>query len=314
MNLRALRMFVTTADDGGLGRACVRLNLSQPAASRQIHALEAELGVSLFHRVGRQLQLTSAGESLLRRSRRLLADADLLAEHARALSGGRRGTLKVSATPQMMASFLTSFLPRHRQRHSEVEVQLIERSAGRQPNQLERGETDLALMAASDARFPGRLLFPLHLFAVVPKAHRLARLAVVDIAGLMEDPLLLLPAHFGTRASFDAACEIAQVAPRVRFECTAAHTLIGLAGANYGVAIVPSIALALDENLRAVPIVLRGVAIGHWEAICWDPRRLAPPYAQAFVDELAAYAVKTFPGRTFIRRAPALPKPGRPFR
>jgi len=100
----------------------------------------------------------------------------------------------------------------------------------------------------------------------------------------------------------------------VRFECTAAHALIGLAAVNYGVAIVPSIALVADENLRAVPIVLRGEAIGHWEAVCWDPRRLAPPYVQAFVHELAAYASKTFPGRNFVRRAPALPKPGRPFK
>jgi DNA-binding transcriptional LysR family regulator len=314
MNLRALRMFVTTADSGGLGRASAQLNLSQPAASRQIHALEAKFGVSLFHRVGRQLQLTSAGEDLLRQSRRLLADADLLTEQARALKDGRKGTVKVSATPQMMASFLTPFLPRHRQRHPGIEVQLVERSAARQPNQLERGETDLAIMAASDTRYPGRLLFPLHLFAVVPKAHRLAYGGVVDIAALVDEPLLLLPSSFGTRASFDAACEIAQVAPRVRFECTAAHALIGLAAVNYGIAIVPSIALVADENLRAVPIVLRGEAIGHWEAVCWDPRRLAPPYVQAFVHELAAYASKTFPGRNFVRRAPALPKPGRPFK
>jgi DNA-binding transcriptional LysR family regulator len=307
-------MFVATADMGGLGRACARLNLSQPAASRQIHALEAEFGVPLFHRVGRQLQLTSAGEGLLRHSRRLLADADELSEQARALKGGRRGTLKVSATPQMMASFLTFFLPRHRQRHSGIDVQLIERSAGRRSNQLERGETDLALMAATDTRFPGRLLFPLHIFAVVRKEHRLASHAVVDIAELADEPLLLVPTSFGTRVSFDAACEIAQVVPRVRCECTAAHTLIGLAAVDYGVAVIPSIALALDENLRALPLVLRGASIGHWEAVCWDPRRLLPPYVEAFVNELAAYATNAFPGRKFLRRAPPLPKPAGPFK
>src|SRR5262245_30294156 len=178
MNLRALRMFVTTAESGGLGRACAQLNLSQPAASRQIHALEAEFGVALFHRVGRQLQLTSAGEDLLRQSRRLLADADVLSEQARALKDGRKGTLKVGATAQLMTSFLTSFLPRHRQHHPGIDVQLIERGAARQPSQIERGEVDLAIMPPVDARFPGRLLFPLHVLAVVPKAHRLARRAV----------------------------------------------------------------------------------------------------------------------------------------
>src|SRR5215813_3412917 len=157
MNLRALRMFVATADSGSLGRACVQLNVSQPAASRQIHTLETELGVPLFHRAGRQLQLTSAGHDLLRRSRRLLADADLLTEEARALKEGRKGTLKISATPQMMTALLTSFLPRHQRRHPGIEIQLIERSA-RQWNELfERGETDLALVPASGGHYPGRL-------------------------------------------------------------------------------------------------------------------------------------------------------------
>lgn len=162
MNLRALRMFVTTAESGGLGRACTKLNLSQPAASRQIQTLEAEFGVALFHRVGRQLQLTSAGEDLLRQSRRLLADADVLSEQARALKEGRKGTLKVSATPQLMTTFLTSFLPRYRRHHPGIDVKLIERAAARQPSQLETGEVDLAITAPGDPRFPGRLLFPLY--------------------------------------------------------------------------------------------------------------------------------------------------------
>jgi DNA-binding transcriptional LysR family regulator len=70
MNLRHLRTFVIVADAGGFGRAIARLNLSQSAASRQIIALEAELGIPLFDRIGRRLRLNSEGEDLLWRSRR----------------------------------------------------------------------------------------------------------------------------------------------------------------------------------------------------------------------------------------------------
>ena len=111
MNLRALRTFVTTAESGRLARASAKLNVSQPAASRQIQTLEDELGVRLFHRVGRTLQLTAEGEDLLHQSRRLLADADLLTERAHALKGGKTGTLRVAATPHVMASLLAKFLP-----------------------------------------------------------------------------------------------------------------------------------------------------------------------------------------------------------
>jgi DNA-binding transcriptional LysR family regulator len=307
-------MFVAIVESGGLGRACARLNLSQPAASRQIHALEATLGVPLFQRVGRQLQLTSAGEDLLPQSRRLLADADLLSERARALKGGLRGILRVSATPQLITALLTSFLPRYRHRHPGIEVQLIEASAARQRRQLERGEIDVAIMPASGARFPGRLLFPIHALAVSSNKHRLGRSGVVDIVEVVNEPLLLLQPEFGSRASFDAACEIAQVNARVLLECTAAHTLIGLAAVGYGVAIVPSTTMIQDQRLRAVPLLLRGASIGYWEAVCWDPRRLAPPYVEPFVNELAAHARSACPGGKFLRRAPPLPKPGEPFR
>jgi DNA-binding transcriptional LysR family regulator len=314
MNLRALRMFVATADSGSLGRACVQLNVSQPAASRQIHTLETELGVPLFHRAGRQLQLTSAGHDLLRRSRRLLADADLLTEEARALKEGRKGTLKIGATPQMMTALLTSFLPRHQRRHPGIEIQLIERGRAQQRNELfERGETDLAIVPASDTRYPGRLLFPLHVLAALPKTHRLGRRELIDVAEVVDEPLLLLPREFGTRRSFDAACEIAQIIPRVLLESSAAHTLIGLAAVGYGIAIVPSIATIEDQSLRAVPLVVRGSSIGHWEAVCWNPRRLAPAYQENFVNELVAHAKHACPGHRLLRRAPPLPKPGRPF-
>jgi DNA-binding transcriptional LysR family regulator len=316
MNLRALRMFVATAETGSLGQASTRLNVSQPAASRQIDALEAELGVSLFHRVGRRLQVTSAGERLLRQSLNLLTNADLLAEEARALKEGRRGTLRVSATAQLIAAFLTSFLPHYRRRASDIEVELIERGGvNKQRTRLQRAEIDLAIMPATDASFAGRLLFPIHTIAVMTRSHPLARRAVLDITDIANEPLMLLQGEFGSRASFDAGCEIAQVIPRVRFECSSVHTLVGLAGVEHGVAIVSSITMIEhDERLRAVPLVLRGESIGHWEAICWDARRSAPPFVEVFVNELVAYARRGFPNQKLLRRAPSIPKPASPFR
>lgn len=75
-----------------------RLHLSQPAASRQLQALESETGIPLFQRVGRRLQLTAEGEDLLRHARQVLTGTDLFRDRARALKGGDTGTLKVAAT------------------------------------------------------------------------------------------------------------------------------------------------------------------------------------------------------------------------
>jgi DNA-binding transcriptional LysR family regulator len=80
MNFRRLRTFVAIVDAGGIHRAAARLNLSQPAVSRQVHALEAEVGVLLFDRIGRRVRPTSEGEDLLGRSRCLLTEVEPFGE------------------------------------------------------------------------------------------------------------------------------------------------------------------------------------------------------------------------------------------
>lgn len=310
MDLRRLRAFVAVVDAGGFARAAARVNLSQPALSRQIHALETELGVRLFDRIGRRVQLTSEGEDLLERSRRLLTDAESLGERARALKGGRTGVLRVGATPQAMETLLAGFLPRYRRRHPGVEVHLVEDGGVRLPTRLERGDVNLALMPVGDARFHWRALAPLYVLAVLPRAHRLGRRATLEVDELAGAPLLLPKRDFGSRQWFDAACQVAHLRPHVLLESGAPDTLVALARAGYGIAIVPSNAqIPRGGGVRALPIVQRGVALGTWASIAWDPRRFHAPYAAHFVDELVAYSRHGFPVRGITRRPPPLPRP-----
>ena len=153
MNLRFLRTFVAIADNGGFARAAVRLNLTQSAASRQIQALEDELGLRLFARIGRNVQLTPEGEDLLVRSRRLLFDAEAIGQRASALKTGNVGVLRVGATPQVIENLLADFLSRYRKRHAGVEVHLVEDGGSRLAGHLDRGDIDVAQMPAGEDRF-----------------------------------------------------------------------------------------------------------------------------------------------------------------
>lgn len=305
-------MFVATAKSGGLAGACAQLHLSQPAASRQLQALEAELGVQLFHRGGRQLQLTSEGADLLRQTQQLLKASELLVDRARALKGGTTGTLRVAATPQVIAGVLAGFLREHRSRHPLVEIQLFEGGAAQQPDRLDSGEVHLAIMPSGDERFFGRLLYPVYGLIVLPVAHRLARGATVEVAELAEERLLVLRRDFGSRAWFDRACEIARIRPVVRLESAAPHTLVELAAAGHGIAVIPSTAVTGTAGVRFLPLVLDGQSLGRWSMVAWDRARLLPQYARAFVDELVAHTRDDAPGWTHTRRAPPLPRPERP--
>jgi DNA-binding transcriptional LysR family regulator len=308
MNFKHLRTFVTIADAGGFARAANRLNLSQPALSRQIRAMEIDLSVRLFDRVGRRVQLTSEGEDLLRRSRRLLAEADALGERARMLKAGETGILRAGATPQVIENLLAQFLTTYRRRHPGVEVHLVEDGGVRLRSRLERGDVHLVLMAAG-SRFESRLLYPMHAVAVLSPMHRLARRAALEIAELADEPLLLLRRDFASREWFDAACSVAHIQPRVLLESSAPHTLISLAATGYGLAIVPSNAQVPRGAVRAVPLVHRGASVGKWAAIAWDSERFVAPYAAQFVEEIVAHCRRDYPGRDLIRRAPPLPRP-----
>jgi DNA-binding transcriptional LysR family regulator len=307
MKLQHLHTFVSVAEASSIARAGRRLSVSQPAASRQILALEAELGVRLFDRVGRRLRLTAEGTDLLRQARRLLIEADVLSARARALKGGDSGILRVGATPMVIENSLAPFLASYQRRHPGVQVDFIEDGGLRLLTRLQEGQVHLALVVP-DSRFQCRLLYPSYNLAVLPPPHRLARRRVLEVEDLAEEPLLLLQRGFGSRDWLDVACTIAHIRPHVRLESAAPHTLIALAEQRYGVAVVPSSVL-VPRTVRALPLVQRGTALGRWLTVAWDPERPLAAYAEHFVDELATYCQRNYPGREFLRVTPPPPRP-----
>jgi DNA-binding transcriptional LysR family regulator len=307
MDLRHLRAFVTIVDAGGFARAGTRLHLSQPALSRQIGAFEVELGVRLFDRIGRRVQLTAEGQDLLRRARELLTGADSFGERARALKGGKTGVLRVGATPQAMETLLAGFLPRYRRGHPGVDVHLVEDGGIRLATRLEHGDVHLALTASTDARFRRRLLTPLYVLAVLPRSFRLGRRTTLEIASL-EPRLLLTRRDFASRMVRRRLPARAPATARAAREWSAS-TLVALARVGYGIAVVPSNVRIPRNGVRAVPLVQRGAPIGRWLSLAWDPRRFLAPYAEDFVEELVVYTTRVSAKPAFARRAPALPRP-----
>jgi LysR family transcriptional regulator, cyn operon transcriptional activator len=309
MNLRHLRTFVVVAEAGGFAAASAKLNVSQPAASRQVHALEADLRVMLFDRIGRRVHLTSAGEDLLERSRRLLTEADSLAERAQALEKGEKGILRVGATPQVIENTLAPFLGPYRHRHPGVEAHLVEDGGNRLLARLRRGDVQLALTVALDEAVRQRPLYPVYAVGVSAKNHRLARRRTIEIEELAHEPLLVLDRTFVGREWLDAACNVAHIRPRLLLESRAPHTIIALAAEGHGVAVVPSTVAIRDERVRGAPLIQRRRAIGRWLTIGWDPQRFLARYAERFVEELTAHCRRAYPGREFLRHAPLPPGP-----
>ena len=151
MNLEQLRSFVEVARLGNFTRAAEQLHLAQPSLSRQIAALEQDLGAELFHRARGGSTLTVAGESLLPLARRMLADAESVRRELAELAGLERGRVRLGATPTLCISLVAEVLSAFHAAHPAIELHLSEQGSRRLLDELAGGELDLALITTSDA-------------------------------------------------------------------------------------------------------------------------------------------------------------------
>lgn len=297
MDLKRLRTFVAVAELGTVTRAASRLRISQPALSRQIHDLEQEFSLRLFDRVGRRLMLTAIGEQVLDDCRRVLGEVGSLGARLELLRRGGSGVLRVAASPQTIESVLSRFLPRYSERFPNVQVKLIEALGHEQLALLERGEVHLGIRhdQGSDRRFESRALQTDEVLAACASSLQLGSAGMIDIGRLVRHPLLLLDTGYSVRKMFDAACRLAEIEPKILVESRAPHTLLALAEAGHGVAIIPSI-LATDRYiLRTVRVAHRRKPLREGLIIQWDKRRPIPSYTESFCDLIAEYMSEVFP-------------------
>lgn len=300
VDLRALHCFVTVGEHLSFSRAARGLQLSQPALSRQIQRLEAELGTRLFDRIGRRIALTVAGEDMLAEARPLLEGAESLKARVQQLARGSTGILRIGATPQTLESLVSQLLTRYRRICPDVEVQLVEDGAASLTDHIERGLINVAIAALPrGTTLQGRALFPLGVLAVVPPSHRLASRKVLEVVDLADEPLLLLRTGFVSRRLFEGACQVAHLTPRVILESASPHCLLSLVEGGHGIAIIPSTVRMAYSALKALPLQHHKRQLGVWMSAIWDPRRYLPPTARIFIDEAYRFTRRQYPGKVF---------------
>ena len=297
MDLRRLRTFVAVAELGTVSRAALRLRITQPALSRQISDLQKELGFRVFDRVGRGLVLTTEGEQFLGDCRSALAHIDALGERVELLRHGDRGVLKVAAPPHTIESILSTFLPHYAERFPNVHVKLVEALGLDQVSMLQHGEVHVGIRhdQGGDHGFDSLALPPDEVLAACEPSLGLGHSGMIDIGQLACYPLLLLDSGYSIRRLFDAACRLAEVETNILLESRAPHTLLALAEAGHGVAIIPSLLRTDRYALKIARVTHRRKPVRDRFVLHWDKRRPMPPYAKSFCEALAAYMREVLP-------------------
>jgi len=146
LELRQLRYFLAVAEEMHFGRAAAKLHMTQPPLSQAIQAFEQSLGVSLFTRSTRQIQLTAAGLALIPEARRILAASQALPELLQRAASGASGELSLAFVSIADYSILPPFLREFRKRYPDVRIHLQEATSDRQFAMLEDEEIDAGLM------------------------------------------------------------------------------------------------------------------------------------------------------------------------
>jgi DNA-binding transcriptional LysR family regulator len=246
MELRHLRYFVMAAEERNISRAAARLNISQPAVSRQIRDLEEELGVSLFDRTSSGLSLTGAGETALAHAQGLLRRASDLAAAMGAFKAPVAKTLHVGFIATALSGFLAAALRTFNQRHGEVGVQIREMSPLEQEEALREGNIDIALLGTACPQLVEKFrVEPIHetpLAVVLPDNHLLALRDSIDLSELSGEPFVSLhERHFPGRPAMLAELgKRAGFIADVRLKADGLQELLGLVAGGFGVGVLPA--------------------------------------------------------------------------
>jgi len=286
MELRQLRYFAAVARHRHFTRASEELNIAQPALSQQLRRLEAELGFELLARTSRRVEITQAGEIVLARAQRVLAEVDAIPYELSELRGLARGRVRVGGMAPFGPLDLPALFEDFTNAYPGIDIHLREGFASEMVDFLERAEIELAF-AALDPHEVGPdtecvPLFREELVLIVAPQHRLAQRGTVPLKELQDEPLISPHRGPALRRTIDRALEQARVRPRIAFESNDLNIHRQLASRGLGVSILPR--SYLDRPGEDVAILSIGPEpLTRPLSLLWRATRSRSPAAEAFL-------------------------------
>ena len=199
MELRHVRYFIAVAEYLNFRKAAQWLHIAQPPLSRQIHQLEEELGVSLFARDKRAVELTKAGHAFLEEARRLLVQADYAVEAARQAHRGDTGTVRIGIASGL-GSIVSEVVFEFRKLWPTAELECRDIFSSRQSDMLRKREIDIGFLRPplDHAALHCELLYEEEFVVILPKSHRLARRRALRMDDIADEPLIIFDRTFST--------------------------------------------------------------------------------------------------------------------
>ena len=262
-----LKVFRLVAEQESFRKAAERLNLSQPAVSQNIHALEEELGVTLFDRSGNRVRLTQAGILLLKYARRNAQLAREALEALAKLEGQPRGELRLGASTTVAQYILPRMLGAFQKQYPQISLSVMSGNTEHVVELLLRGEIASGIIEgpASSRELRKRRFLEDHMVLIVPRGHTWARLREIPIESLKDVPLLMRELGSGSRRVVELALKRAGLklgSLKVAMDLDSTEAIVSGVEAGLGVGFVSQWAIGKEVRLGTVkPVRVAGLEI-----------------------------------------------------
>ncbi len=248
MNLRDLKYLVAVAETRHFGQAAQRCFVSQPTLSGQIKKLENELGVVLFERTRRSVQITDAGQAILVHARLLLEQADAIQQLAQSYQDPLAGPLRVGAIPTISPYLMPLILQPLQREFPQMRLVLIEEKTDELISRLLNHQIDAALLATEhpDTDLAFVPLFEEPFWLAFPRDHDFYTRERITLEDLNETQLLLLSEGHCLAQQVMDVCHLSERASQgdmANLRAASLETLLQLVGAGYGSTLVPALAM-----------------------------------------------------------------------
>lgn len=290
-DLSDLKAFVTVAKLGSFTAAATELHISQPALSRRIEKLEAALNTRLLKRTTRKVSTTTVGREFYHRATELLHNLDASLLGISEVSRQINGEITISCMPSAMRFFLPRILRVYHERYPGITIRIIDQGATDALSAVIRREADFALnyMGTPHPQLTFVPILTEKFVVACQRGHPLARRKKVKWADLVDYDYMSVAKASSNRRLLDTAVGKLPVKPRPFCEAQHVSTLVALAEAGVGIAVVPEMCMPVDDEhseLVSIPLVdppvSRRVGLIHNTGF-----KLAPP-AQQLYDQILA--------------------------
>jgi DNA-binding transcriptional LysR family regulator len=257
MNLNHLAIFHAVAQTGSMTLGAERLDISQPAVSKQVQELERALGVHLFDRVGRRIRLSHAGEILAEYARRLFTlahEAETAMADVRALG---RGKLAIGASTTIGSYLLPGVLAEFCRRHPGIELLVQIENTEQVHRRVAAFELDVGLTEGpvEDEELVAEVFHRDELVIIAAPGHRLARQGRVPLSAVREEPFVLREPGSGTRAVEERALARLKLHVRVAMALGSTEAIKRVVAEGLGLAIVSRLAVDAECDSRRLAVL-----------------------------------------------------------